>query len=102
MTTNLVVADESRTDKTICLAVSPSLKAHGIPGRPRLFQVKQAVGQINDERLNRLQGKAFSGSSWNAAELEKDPSLKLDYIAAVPQMAYYIKVSTSPVYSGVF
>ncbi len=94
MTTNLVVADESRTDKTICLAVSPSLKAHGIPGRPRLFQVKQAVRQINDERLNQLQGRAFSGSSWNAAELEKDPSLKLDYIAAVPQMAYYIKVST--------
>ena len=94
MTTNLVVADDSRTDKTICLAVSPSLKAHGIPGRPRLFQVKQAVKQINDGRLGRLQGKGFSGSSWHADELEKDPYLKLDYITATPRMAYYIKVST--------
>ena len=94
MKTNLVVADESRTDKTICLAVSPSLKAYGIPGRPRLFQVKQAVKQINDARLSRLKGQGFSGSSWDAQALAADPFLKLDYIAATPQMAYYIKVST--------
>lgn len=104
LTTNLVVADTSRTEKTICLAVSPSLKAYGIPGRARLFEVVQAVKLINAQRLQeavRL-GKAvrnaqgewdFTGSSYNARELEADPSLALTYIAAVPRMSYYIDTS---------
>ncbi len=94
LTTNLVVADASRTEKTICLAVSPSLKAYGIPGRPRLFQVVQAVEQINEGRRSRLGSGGFTGTSSDAAELAKDPSLMLEYITATPQMAYYIQVST--------
>lgn len=93
--TNLVVADESRTDKTICLAVSPSLKSFGIPGRPRLFEVKQAVRRINSERLKNAPGGKFSGSSDNYDALMSDPSLSLSFIAAKPRMAHYIECSTA-------
>ena len=87
MTTNLVVADESRTDKTICLAVSPSLKAHGIPGRPRLFEVVRKVQEINRERLRHAPNHTFTGKSCDRNALEESPELELDYIIAVPRMA---------------
>lgn len=85
LTTNLVVADASRTDKTICLAVSPSLKAMGIKGRPRLFEVVQKVKEINYERKARLQSKEFTGSSCDADELRENPALAVDYIVAPPK-----------------
>ena len=94
LTTNLVVADQSRTEKTICLAVSPSLKAHGIPGRARLFEVVQAVRRVNAGRRAKAPGHSFTGKSADAAELENDPSLELDYIVATPRMAYYMDYST--------
>ena len=94
MTTNLVVADESRTSKTICLAVSPSLKAWGIPGRPRLFEVIRKVEEVNRRRLERAPGHRFSGASWSDAELRTSPWLKVDYIVAVPRMALYMKRSS--------
>jgi DNA polymerase V len=94
MTTNLVVADESRTEKTICLAVTPALKSFGIPGRPRLFEVIQKVKEINQERLNKAPGRVFTGSSADLNELESSPNLSLDFIAAPPRMAYYIDYST--------
>lgn len=94
LTTNLVVADSSRTDKTICLAVSPSLKAMGIKGRPRLFEVVQKVKEINYERKARLQRKEFTGSSCDADELKVNHALAVDYIVALPRMSYYIKQST--------
>lgn len=92
--TNLVVADESRTDKTICLAVTPTLKSFGIPGRARLFEVKQKVQEVNAERKRKLHDKAFSGASHFYSELSKDPSLALDFIIAPPRMAYYMEYST--------
>ena len=94
LTTNLVVADLSRTEKTICLAVSPSLKAYGIGGRARLFEVVQRVKEINEERKKNIHGKKFTGKSHNALALDIDPTLELDYIVARPRMSYYIKVST--------
>jgi DNA polymerase V len=94
MNTNLVVADESRTEKTICLAVSPSLKAYGIPGRARLFEVVQKVKEVNAGRQRKAPGRVFTGSSYNADELRVSPELALDYIAARPQMAKYIACST--------
>ena len=94
MTTNLVVADESRTEKTICLAVSPSLKAYGIPGRARLFEVVQKVREVNTERRMNAPGRQFSGSSIDDEILKQDPSYAIDYIAAPPQMAHYIEWST--------
>ena len=94
LTTNLVVADSSRTEKTICLAVSPSLKQYGIPGRARLFEVVQKVEAINNERKRLAPKHEFSGSSFNDIELKKDKSLKLDYIVATPRMAYYMKYSS--------
>ena len=112
LTTNLVVADASRTQKTICLAVSPSMKAYGIPGRPRLFEVVQRMKEVNRERSckistftgkdSRSSGKAgeaaadspFSAASFSAPELAADPTLKADYIIAVPRMAHYIEYST--------
>lgn len=94
MKTNLVVADISRTEKTICLAVSPTLKAYGIPGRPRLFEVVRKVREINAERLRHAPNHAFTGSSTDADVLEKSPELALDYITAVPRMAYYIRCNT--------
>ncbi len=92
--TNLVVADESRTDKTICLAVTPTLKSFGISGRARLFEVKQRVQEINADRKRNLRGREFSGSSHFYSELSKDPSLALDFIIAPPRMAYYMEYST--------
>ncbi|MDO4439770.1 MAG: DNA methylase [Eubacteriales bacterium] len=94
MTTNLVVADASRTEKTICLAVSPALKSYGIPGRARLFEVVQKVKQVNASRLHQAPGHCFTGSSYNAQELAENPALKLDYIAAPPRMAHYMEHST--------
>lgn len=94
LTTNLVVADESRTEKTICLAVSPSLKAYGIPGRARLFEVNQKVREINSSRLFRAPGRKFSGKSFDDTELKNNNSLELDFIAAKPQMAKYMEISS--------
>lgn len=94
LTTNLVVADKSRTEKTICLAVSPSLKAHGIPGRARLFEVVQQVKRVNAQRRAKAPGHQFEGKSSDAIELENDPALELDYIVATPRMSYYIEYST--------
>ena len=93
MTTNLVVADESRTEKTICLAVSPSLKAHGIPGRARLFEVIQRVRAVNADRRHRAPRGQFTGKSASAPELQANPALELDYVVAVPRMARYMEVS---------
>ena len=92
MTTNLVVADSSRTDKTICLAVTPSLKKFGVPGRPRLFEVVQKVSYINALRREKAPGREFRGSSVDRIELQ-DPSLSLDYIVAPPRMAAYMQMS---------
>lgn len=93
LTTNLVVADVSRTEKTICLAVSPSLKAYGIPGRPRLFEVVQRVRAVNAERRRRLSGGDFCGKSWDDTALKDHPALEVDYIVAPPRMAHYMKHS---------
>ena len=92
--TNLVVADKSRTEKTICLAVTPSLKAYGISGRARLFEVVEKVKQINAQRLAKAPGRKFTGSSFMDDELKKDPGLELDYIAAPPRMSMYMKYSS--------
>jgi DNA polymerase V len=94
MTTNLVVADASRTEKTICLAVSPSLKSFGIPGRPRLFEVVQKVKAVNAERQRFAPGRTLTGSSYHLPELERNPSLAVDYVIAPPQMAKYMEIST--------
>lgn len=94
MTTNLVVADASRTEKTICLAVSPALKSFGIPGRPRLFEVVQRVKAINNQRRQKAPEKIFTGESSNYLELKKNPSLELAYIVAPPRMAHYLEYST--------
>ena len=93
LSVNLVVADLTRTEKTICLAVSPSLKANGIPGRARLFEVVQKVREVNAARLSRAPGGKFRRKSYYAKELAKDPGLELDYIVAKPQMARYMEVS---------
>ena len=94
LTTNLVVADASRTQKTICLAVSPSLKEYGIPGRPRLFEVVQQIKEANTKRVRNAPGGKFTGKSYNAIELKSNPSLEIDFIAAPPQMAKYMEWST--------
>lgn len=94
MTTNLVVADQSRTEKTICLAVSPSLKTFGIPGRPRLFEVVQKIKNVNAERQRKAPGRKFTGSSYHFAELQSHPELAVDYIVAPPQIAKYMEIST--------
>ena len=106
MTTNLVVTDESRTEKTICLAVSPSLKAHGIPGRARLFEVIQRMKEVNRERLNagirsgatrrdpETRKYQFSASSFDAEAIEKDPTLEISYIVAPPRMRLYEEYSS--------
>ncbi len=93
MRANLVVADESRTEKTICLAVSPALKAFGIPGRPRLFEVVEQVRKVNALRKIRAPGGVFSGTSTDAPTLAADPSLEVDYIVAPPRMGYYMECS---------
>ena len=92
--TNLVVADESRTDKTICLAVTPPLKSYGVPGRGRLFEVKQRVREINAERRLKAPKRRLEGSSHFFSALQADPSLALDFIIAPPRMAYYMRYST--------
>ncbi len=94
LTTHLVVADESRTEKTICLAVAPALKQYGIPGRPRLFEVIQRVEEINRERLSHAPGGVFSGMSSSAPALAADSSLGLEFLAAQPRMSYYMSYST--------
>ncbi len=93
MTTNLVVADESRTEKTICLAVSPSLKAYGISGRARLFEVVLRVKEVNRQRQLRAPGRQFIGTSVDDRELKQAPELAVGYIVAPPRMAHYIKHS---------
>ncbi|MBO7452770.1 MAG: DNA methylase [Clostridiales bacterium] len=93
LNTNLVVADPTRTEKTICLAVSPSLKSYGIAGRARLFEVVQRVDQINRDRKWKSPHKKLTGKSHFYSELNSDPSLEVDYIVAPPQMALYMKVS---------
>lgn len=92
--TNLVVADESRTEKTICLAVSPTLKAYGISGRARLFEVVERVKEVNALRRAKIKNKTFTGGSYNADELNNDPALEVQYIAAKPRMSYYMRYST--------
>ena len=94
MTTNLVVADQSRTEKTICLAVTPSLKSFGIPGRARLFEVVQKVREANNFRRNKAPNRTFVGKSWDYRELQEHPELELDYIVAPPRMALYMEYST--------
>ena len=94
LTTNLVVADKSRTEKTICLAVSPPLKAHGISGRARLFEVVQRVKEVNALRRRQAPDHRFTGKSAQAEELRESPELELDYIVAPPRMAYYLEYST--------
>lgn len=94
LTTNLVVADESRTEKTICLAVSPSLKAFGIPGRARLFEVVAAVKEVNRRRIAAIPERKFSGKSCHAEDIDSDKSLEVSYIVAPPRMAKYMEYST--------
>ena len=94
MDTNLVVADESRTDKTICLAVTPSLKSYGISGRGRLFEVKQRVKEANAGRRHDAPGRRLEGSSHFFSELQANPNLAIDFIIAPPRMAYYMEYST--------
>ena len=93
LNTNLVVADISRTEKTICLAVSPSLKSYGISGRARMFEVIQRVGQVNSERAAKAPNGVLTGKSYLWSELNADPSLGVDYIIAVPHMSHYMKTS---------
>ena len=93
LTTNLVVADSSKTEKTICLAVTPSLKAIGVPGRPRLFEVVQKVQKANRNRIYKAPQRRFAGKSYNSAELAANPALEIDYLIAPPQMSRYMEVS---------
>ncbi len=95
ITTNLVVADSSRTEKTICLAVSPSLKSYGIPGRARLFEVIQKVKEVNIERKRKAPNQTFTGSSYDNTAILKNPDLELSYIIAPPRMGFYMKYSTN-------
>ena len=92
--TNLVVADVSRTEKTICLAVTPSLKAYGISGRARLFEVVQRLREVNYERQTKAPERRLTGKSTSDAELQQHPDWAVDYIAAPPRMAHYIEVSS--------
>lgn len=94
MTTNLVVADESRTEKTICLAVTPSLKAYGIPGRARLFEVIEKVRNANCARRQKATGQRFTGSSHDENQLRTNANLAIDYLVAPPRMSHYIEYST--------
>ena len=93
LTTNLVVADASRSEKTICLAATPALKAYGVPGRARLFEVVQKAERINRERKRHAPGRKFAGESSDSRELARDPSLALSYIVARPRMALYLEYS---------
>jgi len=93
LTTLLVVADESRTEKTICLAVSPALKALGLGGRCRLFEANQKVKEANQRRINNAPGHTFTSSSCDSEELEKDPSAEITFLVAPPRMSYYLDLS---------
>ncbi|MDU1263704.1 MAG: type VI secretion protein ImpB, partial [Bifidobacterium breve] len=93
LTTHLVVADETRTDKTICLAVSPSLKSYGIPGRARLFEVKQRLNGVNIERAVHAPGGRLIGESCDVRDLERSPRLKASMVIAKPRMAHYLEIS---------
>ena len=95
MVINLVVADASRTDKTICLAISPTLKSFGVSGRPRLFEVKQMVRDINYERRIKIPARQFWDKSCDIRELANDPTLELDYIVAPPRMSRYLEISAA-------
>lgn len=94
LTTNLVVADASRTEKTICLAVSPALKSYGIPGRARLFEVVQKVKEVNAQRQRTAPGRVFAGESHDTTVLKTSPGLSISYITASPRMALYMEYST--------
>ena len=96
MTTNLVVADPERTEKTICLAVSPALKAYGIPGRARLFEVVQKVKEVNIARARKAKARNLTpqGVSDNAEELQANPALQVTWITAPPRMLLYEQIST--------
>lgn len=93
LATNLVVADQSRTEKTICLAVSPALKSYGIPGRARLFEVIEKVREANRKRLYKAPGRRFAGASFLDTELKNHPEFSIDYIVAPPRMAHYMEQS---------
>jgi DNA polymerase V len=94
MTTNLLVADSARTEKTICLAVSPSLKAYGISGRARLFEAVSRIKEVNAERREKAPYRRLRGKSYLDAELKRDPTLAVDFIIAPPRMAHYMEYST--------
>ena len=94
LSTLLAVADESRTEKTICLAATPALKAYGVSGRARLFEVHQQLRLANAQRLCRAPGRRFTGKSWDAHELAANPALEIDFITAVPRMGLYMEVSS--------
>ena len=98
MNVNLVVADASRTEKTICLAVSPSLKTYGLRGRARLFEAVQKVKEVNAFRKSKAPGRALNGESYDKRELDASPSLAVSYIIAPPRMALYMEYS-SRIYS---
>ena len=95
LNTNLVVADKSRTEKTVCLAITPSLKQYGLGGRARLFEVVQKVKEVNIERKRKAPNQTFTGSSYDDIALKKNADLELSYIIAPPRMAYYMKYSTN-------
>ena len=92
--TNLVVADESRTEKTVCLAVTPSLKQYGLSGRSRLYEVIQKVNDVNKKRRNKIDSN-FIGKSFDDEELKNNSKLELDFIIASPRMRHYMKYSTN-------
>ena len=94
MKTNLVVADISRTEKTICLAVSPALKAYGIPGRPRLFEVLQKIKEVNIQRQQQAPERRLNGSSNQEDILRSNPALAVDFVIAPPQMVHYMQISS--------
>lgn len=93
LTTNLVVADAARTEKTICLAVTPSLKSYGISGRARLFEVVQRVGEINFDRKKFAPGRKLEGASTDSVQLGENPKLEVDYVVVPPRMAHYLEYS---------
>ena len=94
LTTNLVVADESRTEKTICLAATPAIKTYGVPGRARLFEVVQKIKEANRKRQANAPHHTLEGESCDTDELNANPSLAISYIVAPPRMALYMEYST--------
>ena len=94
LNTNLVVADSSRTEKTVCLAITPSLKQYGLGGRARLYEVVQKVKEINRDRSKKINYRKFLGKSYLDNELKRNYGLELDFIIVPPQMKKYMKYST--------